>query len=328
MNDIMIPGAADLGALAQFRDLFGETSDDLGAGIPQSYDIVSFKGKVWRIRHKGENKPVLDPSTGDPMSSLFAVIVKSSPAVSKLYYKNTYTEGDDGAPDCFSLDGIKPDSSVQQPPSSACAGCPMNAWGSKLTTNGQKLKACSDHKRIAIVPFPDLGNQGNGPMLLRIPPASLQNLAALGNKLASLKIPYQAIVVKMSFDHELAYPKLTFTPVKALTPEQALVIKKHMESPELQRMLAEASEVERRETAGTPAPARPPVGDLAAAAMAQQVPASQPAPETVKPAPQPQPVVEPEKPTPKAAAMDTGEEVPQEQASELDAMLAGILGFN
>jgi hypothetical protein len=318
MNDLTLPGAGDLAALAQLQNLFGETAADLGSGIPQSYPIASFKGKVWRIKHKGEEKPVLDPTTGDPVASLFAVIVKSSPAVSKLYYKSTYTEGDDGAPDCFSLDGVKPDAAVERPPSPACAGCPMNAWGSKVTTNGQKLKACSDHKRIAIVPFPDLENQGNGPILLRVPPASLQNLAALGNKLSAMKIPYQAVVVKMSFDHELAYPKLTFTPTKALSQDQALQIKRHMESPELARMLAEPSEVERVEVAGRV----PAVAPVAPAPQPQVAPQPQPRPQ---PQAQAQEVVEEPKPTPKQTALDAGEEVGAEQATELDAMLKGIL---
>ncbi len=319
MNALAIAGMNDIAALEDLRHLFEDTSpSDLSEGIAQSYPIVSFKGKVWRVKHKGEERAVKDPTTGDPVASILAVVVKASSRISKLFYDKRYQEGDDAAPDCFSLDGLFPDPSVQKPPHTACATCPKNAWGSRVNESGQKLKACSDHKRIAIVPYPDLDNQGNGPMLLRIPPASLQNLATLGTQLQSMKIPYQAVVVKISFDHELAYPKLTFTPVRALTREEATVVRRQMESLEVERMLSQPSQDERRDVGGTEPAAQ--VATRATTPPAAQAPVETKVEVTVKTEAAPDP-----KPTSKQTAMDEGETVSGPEADELDAMLTDIL---
>jgi hypothetical protein len=268
---------------------------------------------------------------GDPVSSLTAVIVKASPKISKLYYAKSYQEGDDSAPDCFSTDGIRPDASVENPPCATCAICPKNQWGSRITDAGQKLKACSDSKRIAVVPYPDVTNDGNGPMLLRIPPASLQALAGLQKPLDQLKLPYQAVVVKIGFEHDAAYPKLTFKPVRAVEPQEAKVIRDHLASPELERMLSEPA---REEVDEQKAKAAEP--SLSERAAAKEKPKAEPKPaakaETKpepkaepKPEPKPEPEAEPEKATAKQQAMDTGE-VADIEDDEINSMLANILG--
>lgn len=337
----VVAGFNDTAMIEQLKALFADQSaDDLSANIAQSFPIVSFKGKVWRVRVKGEDKAILDPTTGDPVASLVAVIVKVSPNISKLYYAKTFEEGDDAKPDCFSLDGVFADSSVLKTPTGVpkqpCASCPKNQWGSKINTSGQKLKACADHKRMAIVPFADLGNQGNGPMLLRIPPASLQNLASLANPLKQLGVPYQAVAVKISFDHNLAYPKLTFQPVRALNAEQARVIKDYLESGELERMLTVPDDSERAELAPTQAPAHTSPGSLAQAAMGAVAGAAAVVVEKVM-----SPRIDPEqmaqaqireanrvqaeeaKPTSKQVAMDEGQTI--EGDATLDSMLHDIL---
>jgi hypothetical protein len=319
MTALTIAGANDLALIHELQGMFeGFDASDLSEGIAQSYPIVSFKGKVWRIKHKGEEKQVLDPTTGDPVASIIAVIVKASPAVSKLFYNKNFEEGDDAKPDCFSLDGVRPDASVQQPPSPTCINCPKNAWGSKITNTGQQLKACADHKRLAIVPFGDLRNEGNGPMLLRVPPASLQNLAGLAAPLKKLGSPYQAVAVKISFDHNLAYPKLTFTPSRALTKEQASVIKEYLDSGELDRMLMEPSASEKQELAQAPTAAARPASP--APAVAGLAGPSGPGPGLTAAQP------ETPKPTAKQVALDEGQEVVGEENEQLKALLDDILG--
>jgi len=53
------------------------------------------------------------------------VLVGANPNVSKVFYSKPYDpDATDMRPDCFSNDGIKPDSSVQAPVSKSCVNCP------------------------------------------------------------------------------------------------------------------------------------------------------------------------------------------------------------
>jgi hypothetical protein len=99
------------------------------------------------------------PAGGQPLFSLDVVLLKANPQLSKLYYSKAYAEGDDGAPDCSSANGITPDSGVPNPQSASCAGCPQNVWGSKITPQGTKTKACADMRRLAVVPERDIACQ-------------------------------------------------------------------------------------------------------------------------------------------------------------------------
>ena len=100
----VIPFELPAGVLDAFKGL-DPASDDLSSGVQPSYGIVSFKGKVWRVKYKGEEH-IIKNKDGDPAASLVAVIVKGSPCISKIYYPGSYTEGDDSPPACFSIDGV------------------------------------------------------------------------------------------------------------------------------------------------------------------------------------------------------------------------------
>lgn len=258
MGDI-VPFQVPAALAEKYAELFGKPTGDLSAGVQDSFGVVSFKGKVWRVKFRGEERMVKN-ADGDPAASLVAVIVKGSPMLSKIYYPGAYTEGDQDAPDCFSVDGVRPDPGAAKPQSPTCAVCPHNVWGSKVTEQGNKTKACSDNRRLAIVPYPDLRNESfGGPLLLRIPPASLQELKTYEQGLMELGLPYQAVITKISFDHQLAYPKLTFTAIKGLDEAEARVVLELMNGTVVDRMLAEAPVVDeaaaRAPAASGPAPA-------------------------------------------------------------------------
>ena len=54
-----------------------------------------------------------------------------------------------------------------------CRGCRHNVFGSSIGPAGQKGKACSDNKRLAVVTMGDLANADfGGPFMLRLPPGS------------------------------------------------------------------------------------------------------------------------------------------------------------
>jgi len=300
-NTNLVPFEVPAGLLAELMGMFPENSNsDLTEGVAMSFAVVTFRGKVWRVRYKGEDRVIKLP-TGDPASSIIAVIVKSSPAVSKLYYSKQYTEGDDAPPLCYSLDGVRPDNGSVEKQSPTCAACPHNVWGSRITEQGSKAKACADNRRIAVVPYPDIRNEMfGGPMLLRIPPTSLQELWRFGNTLKQSGLPYQAVVVKISFDYDVAYPKLVFSAIRPLTTDEAQQVREHMDSDTVLRMLME------------PVPGDE-TGASAEATTAAAEP-DEPAPEE-KPAPKPKPAPEPAQAPVEAKAVP--KEEPVQTAMEL-----------
>jgi hypothetical protein len=75
------------------------------------------------------------------------------------------------------------------------------------------------------VPALDLENDSyGGPMLLRVPPTSLANLSLYAGNLSRRGAPLEALVTRIGFNVDLAYPQLTFTPMRWLTDEEARTI--------------------------------------------------------------------------------------------------------
>lgn len=226
--------------------------DNLAAGVLSSFAILSFRGKVWRGRYQGDERALVDKDD-EPLTKILAVFAGSSPRISKAFYEHNYQSGSDAPPDCFSNDGIRPDASVADPQNDLCATCPKNQFGSAVTDNGSKGKACSDTRRTAVVPAEDLENIAyGGPMLLRIPPMSLDNFKKLGAELKSRRIPLSAAVVQIGFDRETEYPLLTFRLVGVVQSEEAAqTILEHAKAEVTQEILAGRTTVP---TAATPVP--------------------------------------------------------------------------
>jgi hypothetical protein len=220
----------------------GRPSDELGAGITSGFAIVSLRGKVWRIKHRGEERNLVarDPQGHDvPRYSLEIVLVKASENIAKIYYKDGYTEGSTAPPDCWSANGRVPDPAApalrERKTGPTCVGCWANAWGSRVNnTNGSKGKACADSKRLAIVPVEDIDNEFyGGPMLLRVPPASLGDLKAYADKLNAMGFPYYAVATRVSFDMAAEFPKLIFGAIRVLNADEAMKVLKLRGNPAL-----------------------------------------------------------------------------------------------
>lgn len=251
MSNVMIP------------DKFGQVStkfagakvdNDLAAGVQAGFGLIGYKGKVWSIRYRGDEQQLLRDDGDGPRNSIEIVILKAAPYISKIWYEQGYVEGSNAAPDCFSPNGVVPDPQSTKKQANACASCPQNVWGSKITEAGKKGKACSDSKRLAVVPVGDIPNETfGGPMLLRVPAASLQDLATFGNKMQNLGYPYYAIATRVAFDVNEAYPKFQLSAIRPLTDEEAEEVLKLQSSAEVSRVLAEGTEHQTAEAPVTPA---------------------------------------------------------------------------
>jgi hypothetical protein len=217
--------------------------NDLAAGVQAGFGLIGYKGKVWSIRYRGDEQQLLRDDGDGPRNSIEIVILKAAPYISKIWYEKGYVEGSTAAPDCFSPNGVVPDPQSTKKQSNACASCPQNVWGSKITEAGKKGKACSDSKRLAVVPVGDIMNETfGGPMLLRVPAASLQDLATFGNKMQNLGYPYYAIATRVAFDANEAYPKFILSAIRPLTDEEADQVLALQSSAEVSRVLAEGTE--------------------------------------------------------------------------------------
>lgn len=274
----------------------GPDGKELGAGIQSSFGIVSYRGKVWAIKYQGNETPLMREDGDGAKASIEAIIVKASPSLSKIFYEQGFVDGSNAPPDCFSTNGEVPDPAAPKKQSTTCAGCPKNAFGSKITDAGKQSKACADSKRLVIVPTGDMKNElFGGPMLLRCPAASLKDLKSFGDTLGAAGFQYYAVSVKISFDVSESYPKFVLTPVRPLTQDEALEVLALRDDPRVQRILSEAVDMVKHEPAAgatvTPEAAKP------AASMFSSAPPAQAQPEPAQqnpPISQATPVVEDE----------------------------------
>lgn len=217
-----------------------QAEDDLSAGVQASFGLIGYKGKVWSIKYRGNETPLLRDDGDGPRNSIEVVILKSPKHIAKIWYEQGYTEGSTAAPDCFSNNGVVPEPSSRKLQSPLCASCPRNVWGSRITPAGKAGKECADNKRLAIVPLLDIKNEGlGGPMLLRVPAASLQDLSAFGMQMQQMGYPYYSIGIKIAFDPQEAYPKFVFSPIRPLTDEEGQLVLAMRENPLVDRILSE-----------------------------------------------------------------------------------------
>jgi len=281
----------------------GQSDDNLSSGITGGFAVMSYKGKVWTIRAGGTELPLMREDGDGPRGSIEVVIVKSSPFISKVYYKNGYVPGSDEAPDCFSNNGTAPDPSIQAPQCDNCAACPMNAWGSRVNNQtGKQGKACADSKRLAIMPLEDLANKGKlGPMLLRVPAASLQDTKNYAHALKGYGYDYFTVGSRISFDAQEAFPKFIYNAIRPLSDQEAQLCLAWRNSPEVENILNAVETAPKPAAPATPfeqppattAPAQD--GTIAAQIAALQAQLQAKAAQQAQPAAPPPPPPAPEK---------------------------------
>lgn len=265
----------------------GPQPSELAGGITGGFGVISYKGKVWRIKHGGEEVALRarDPQTGveTAQSYIEVVIIKATTHLTKTYYETTYVEGSNAAPDCASSDGVKPDLASPKRQSDLCATCKWNQYGSRVSANGTgRGKACQDTKRLAVVPYPDLENEGNGgPMLLRIPPASLANLAKFAGLMERNGYPFYGVSVYLYFEGDEAYPQIAFKPARPLSDAEFAVIEAYRTDDRVARILNSSDTA--FDAPAVAAPPEPLFGTPPAVAQLQA-----PAPQAAPPAPVPQ----------------------------------------
>jgi hypothetical protein len=256
-TDLIAAGAA-LPAHLQSAVGNTEAAKEFAGGVQSGFPVISYRGGTWRVRQGGEEQVYVD-TEGDAIQSIRTVMIQSNERPSKTYYEGKYTEGDSSKPQCWSANGVTPDADVPNPVNAACASCPMNVWGSKITEQGNKTRACQDVRRCAVTFEHELEAAATGQkpvdelpvMLLRIPPASLNPLKDYAVKVLGPKgLPVYVLITKVGFDTAVSYPKLTFKGERFLSEAEFGIVEGLRDSDMVRRILDTSAE---HVTEGTPA---------------------------------------------------------------------------
>jgi hypothetical protein len=239
----------------------------LAGGLSKAaFPKISIKSSRFRIK-EGDSETVLNTL------ELEVVIVGANPGLSKTFYMKKWDpNAEPEAPECQSSNGIAPDLDAEQPQNDLCASCPKNAWGSAVADNGQQLKACRDHKRLAVVAADDAA----GPVyLLEVTPAALKGLNQYQRELTMRGIPAEVVKTKVSFDSDASFPKLKFRFGGFLDADTQAVVDGLFGTPEVLEVTGEATA---NAPAPAPAPKPQPVAPKPVAVVASPPPAPAPAP--------------------------------------------------
>lgn len=239
-QEVIVPDWAQNRQMSQAFAALNPADDNLAEGIGQSYGVIGYKGKVFSLRYRGERKNIIRPDDGTPAAYLDVIILGQAKQKSKSYYKD-YKEGDMSPPLCSSIDGVVPDSDVRERQHANCALCPKNEWKVNPQT-GKKGRDCTDYKRLAVLILPTQTKAIMGgepllePVFLRVPPASLNSLANMGESMGNQGYHYSSYITRITFDPNAAHPQMMFRPLQGLTDAEAPVILKLREDPTVGRI--------------------------------------------------------------------------------------------
>lgn len=292
MSNDIVAAQAQLPAHLQ-NALSPEVFDEFSGGVASGFPVISYRGKVWRVKIGGEEQRHTDDD-GNALPTIEVVMLKSNKLPSKTFYESGYKEGDQGKPRCWSSDGVRPDTGVHAPISPTCQACPNHVWGSKTTEQGNPTRACQDVRRVAVCMIHQLEEVAAGTraiddvdvMLLRVPPASLNPLKEYAEGVLKPKgIPPYVLATRIGFDAEVAYPKLTFKGARFLNEPEFHAASQLRESAEASRVLNESEHSSVADEGGTTAAN----GQAAPVAQPTQTPSPAAPPESIQPAPAPEP---------------------------------------
>jgi len=116
---------------------------------------------------------------------------------------------------CMSHDGIAPEEDLAPnlvPQSKKCAVCSHNQWGSRITSNGKRAKACSSFGMLWLLTDDKLASL----FLLRVPATSLRSFRDYEKVLMSRGYSFDNVLTKVSVEHLDTHSLLSFNHVRIL----------------------------------------------------------------------------------------------------------------
>lgn len=277
MSNIALFSGSAVPAFAKKGEL-SALAKSLAGGAGGGGKRVSIKGGVFRLMVDGKEVAAIDERFLD------VVVVNAAPKIGRTFYMKAYDGDAPSAPDCWSADGEKPDTTATNLQSDRCATCPQNVKGS-----GQgDSRACRFSQRLAVV----LANDIEGDVLqLQVPATSIfgkeegenRPLQAYARFLAAQGVSPETLVTRMKFDTKSESPKLHFKPMRWLTEDEYATAVEQGQSEDAKRAITmtvtQTDKVEPMKLEGTKPTAK----------AAAPAPAPAPAPEEEDEAPAPPP---------------------------------------
>lgn len=186
---------------------------------------ISIKGGVFRKYAGGEEVGTIEDR------SMNVVFIRMAHNASRMYYASSYKDGEKITPTCWSSDSRTPDADVANPPAASCDQCPYSVKNS-VAGNGS---ACRLSWRTAVV-VP--GDPSGDIYQLVLPSTSCWQKEDNGKwgfrpyvqMLANNNVGASKVITKMQFDTKSPTPKLLFSPVGVLTPEQIADVEQQAKS--------------------------------------------------------------------------------------------------
>jgi len=214
---------------SQLANIQGDVDDDTRAVAGASFGKrISIKGGVFRKIANGKEVGAIDER------HMEVIFVKMAHTPTRMFYKETYEEGKNVSPECWSLDTKYPDVSVEHPQGESCATCVHSVQGSGT---GGKGTACRLSWRTAVVLPKDAGGDV---MQLVLPATSVFGKEDNGRypfrayiqMLAGNNISAGRVITKMQFDTKATAPKLLFSLAGVVPPEDVVKVKDQADSAE------------------------------------------------------------------------------------------------
>jgi len=190
-----------------------------------------------RIKVDSHGFTLPDGTSGEEMHVVVVDFLSSN-----VYFDRPYNKDNPSPPACFAI-GREPTTLVPSENSpvrqaDACAGCPLNQFGTALTGKG---KACKNTRLLAVMPLKAVTEaQEDAPIyILQVPPTSLKVFDKYVSSLAArFKMSPVGVATKITPNKALDYAAPLFDVVRPLQDEEiAFAMSRRSEATE--RLVAE-----------------------------------------------------------------------------------------
>jgi hypothetical protein len=234
MSNIVPFGSANLPAHLQDSQGLDKSWDDVGGG---GFPRLKMKGLTLEASLNGGVVASSEPGT--PIS----VVLLRPSKLGRTFYKGAYEEGSKDMPDCYSLDNVAPAADAKEPQCSSCDLCPMNVKGSGSVKDS---KACRYRQTLGVwIPgeaTDDVIFQVNLPATSIFPDEENKQgfmpLQRYVRKLKNMRLDPSKVWTEMVVDGYADPKRILLKPVGYIdNAEDYELVKKHLHSPELDRIL-------------------------------------------------------------------------------------------
>jgi hypothetical protein len=196
------------------------------AGGVSANKRISIKGGVFRKYAGGKEVGAIEDR------HMNVIFVKMAHHPSRTFYSGAFKEGEKVSPLCWSSDSKTPDPEVKAPQSSKCETCKFAAKGSGQSGVGS---ACRLSWRTAVVLPQDTSGDV---MQLVLPATSVFGKEENGKwpfreyvkMLANHNISAGRVITKMQFDTKATAPRVLFSPVSGIKPDDLEVLAEQAKS--------------------------------------------------------------------------------------------------